>query len=126
MWWQRAPFSLCLNCGEFYSAREQEFRKLASLSSEARSSATSVLASALLRHSAQTGVARDKMLSFTDNRQDASLQAGHFHDFVHMSLLRSALNAALQQAGQLTFHQVAPAVVGAAAAPLPHPPPHSP
>ena len=21
-WWQRAPFSLCLNCGEFYTARE--------------------------------------------------------------------------------------------------------
>ena len=91
MWWQRAPFSLCLTCGEFYTAREQEFRKLASLSSEARSSATTVLASALLRHSARSGAARDKMLSFTDNRQDASLQAGHFNDFVHMSLLRSAL-----------------------------------
>ncbi len=114
-WWQRAPFSLCLNCGEFYTAREQEFRKLASLSSEARSSATSVLVSALLRHSAQTGVARDKMLSFTDNRQDASLQAGHFNDFVHMSLLRSALNSALQNAGELTFDKVAEAVVKASA-----------
>ena len=38
---------------------------------------------------------RDKLLTFTDNRQDASLQAGHFNDFVHVSLLRSALNAAL-------------------------------
>src|SRR2546430_8058987 len=35
-WWQPAPFSLCLNCGEFYTARELEFAKLASLSSEAR------------------------------------------------------------------------------------------
>jgi len=70
MWWQRAPFSLCLTCGEFYTAREREFGKLSSLSSEARSSATTVLASALLRHSARSGAARDKMLSFTDNSQD--------------------------------------------------------
>ncbi|MDP9485383.1 MAG: DUF1998 domain-containing protein, partial [Actinomycetota bacterium] len=32
-----------------------------------------------------------KILSFTDNRQDASLQAGHFNDFVEIGLLRSAL-----------------------------------
>ena len=32
-----------------------------------------------------------KLLSFTDNRQDASLQAGHFNDFVEVGLLRSAL-----------------------------------
>ena len=35
-----------------------------------------------------------KLLSFTDNRQDASLQAGAFNDFVQVSLLRSALLAA--------------------------------
>ena len=29
-----------------------------------------------------------KLLSFTDNRQDASLQAGHFNDFVQVGLLR--------------------------------------
>lgn len=110
-WWQRAPFSLCLNCGEFYFGREQEFRKLASLSSEARSSATTVLAGGLLRHAADFG-ARDKMLSFTDNRQDAPLQAGHFNDFVHTSLLRAALNAALQREGELTFDRVATEVVG--------------
>ena len=32
-----------------------------------------------------------KLLSFTDNRQDASLQAGHFNDFVEVGLIRSAL-----------------------------------
>ena len=36
-----------------------------------------------------------KLLSFTDNRQDASLQAGHFNDFVQVTLLRSALWRAL-------------------------------
>ena len=30
-------------------------------------------------------------MSFTDNRQDASLQAGHFNDFVEVTMLRSAL-----------------------------------
>jgi hypothetical protein len=90
MWWQPAPFSLCLNCGEFYTARELEFGKLASLSSEARTSATTVLATSLLRRAATQEGARDKLLSFTDNRQDASLQAGHFNDFIHVSLLRTA------------------------------------
>lgn len=107
MWWQEAPFSLCLSCGEFYTARERDFGKLASLSSEARSSATTVLATSLLRHTAATGAARDKLLSFTDNRQDASLQAGHFNDFVHMATLRCALHAAMTQHQSLTFDQVA-------------------
>ena len=107
MWWQAAPFSLCLTCGEFYTAREREFGKLASLSSEARSSATTVLATALLRHASHTETTREKLLSFTDNRQDASLQAGHFNDFVHVSLLRCALYAALLREQELTFDRVA-------------------
>jgi len=111
MWWQKTPFALCLNCGEFYSRRESEFTKLASLSSEARSSATSVLATSLLRHASGTHAARDKLLSFTDNRQDASLQAGHFNDFVHMAVLRSALHAALQREPELTADRVAQAAV---------------
>ena len=39
------------------------------------------------------------MLSFTDNRQDASLQAGHFNDFIEVGVLRSALYRAAQRAG---------------------------
>ena len=113
MWWQPAPFSLCLNCGEFYSRRELEFAKLASLSSEARTSATTVLATSLLRRSAGMEGSRDKLLTFTDNRQDASLQSGHFNDFIHVSLLRCALHAALQRDNELTFDRVAEAVVAA-------------
>ncbi len=107
MWVQPEPFGLCLNCGEFYTRREDEFRKLASLSSEARSSATTVLAVSLLRQAARTGAARDKLLTFTDNRQDASLQAGHFNDFIHLAVLRSALVSALRQHGTLTPDRVA-------------------
>lgn len=113
MWWQAAPFSLCLTCGEFYTARERDFSKLASLSSEARSSATTVLATALLRHSGGVDSPKDKLLTFTDNRQDASLQAGHFNDFVHVSLLRSALYSALSRQNELTFDQVSREVVSA-------------
>lgn len=111
MWWQSSPFALCLSCGEFYTRREREFSKLASLSSEARSSATTVLASSMLRHSGGPEEPRDKILSFTDNRQDASLQAGHFNDFVHISLLRCALHAALLRENELTFDRVASRVV---------------
>ncbi|HHW62795.1 MAG TPA: DEAD/DEAH box helicase [Rhodocyclaceae bacterium] len=107
MWHQLEPFALCLSCGEHYTRREDEFRKLASLSSEARSSATTVLATALLRHAGRLGAARDKLLTFTDNRQDASLQAGHFNDFVHLSVLRAALVAALDAHGELSPDRVA-------------------
>jgi ATP-dependent helicase YprA (DUF1998 family) len=112
MWFQPQPFSLCLNCGEFYTGREREFSKLASISSEARSSATTILATSLLRHAARTDAARDKLLTFTDNRQDASLQAGHFNDLIHLAVLRSALVSALKD-GELTFDTVAAAVVRA-------------
>jgi Lhr-like helicase len=111
MWWQAAPFSLCLNCGEYYTAKEREFAKLASLSSEGRSSATTILATSLLRHAAGGDGPRDKLLTFTDNRQDASLQAGHFNDFVHVSIIRCALYAALKESQELTFERVAQRVV---------------
>ncbi len=113
MWWQPHPFSLCLACGEYYTGRERDFVKFASLSSEGRSSATTILANSLLRHAARTQAARDKLLTFTDNRQDASLQAGHFNDFVHVALLRAALYAALRQSPELAFDRVAEAVVRA-------------
>lgn len=112
MWWQGPKFWLCLKCGEFHDARGSEFGKLASLSSEARSSATTVLATSLLRHSGGDGSPRDKLLSFTDNRQDASLQAGHFNDFVHVSLLRSALYAAISKNQELRFDTVARETIG--------------
>ena len=44
-------------------------------------------------------------MSFTDNRQDASLQAGHFNDFVEVGLLRSALyRAALARSPEGMSH----------------------
>src|SRR5690606_10252569 len=98
-----SPFAFCLHCGVTYSGRERsDFGKLASLSSEGRSTATTVLSlSALraLRRDEALELKAKKLLSFTDNRQDASLQAGHFNDFVEVGLLRTAVYQAVQQAG---------------------------
>ena len=83
-----APFRFCLHCGVTYGGRQyNDFAKLSSLASEGRSTATTILSLSAIRglHQDQTlkPEAR-KMLSFTDNRQDASLQAGHFNDFVEI------------------------------------------
>ncbi len=113
VWFQPQPFMLCLNCGEFYTRRDKnDFRKLARLSSEGRSTTTTVLTTSALIHAPEGGIAENarKVMSFTDNRQDASLQAGHFNDFVQVSLLRSAIFAALDQAGSLRFDTIANAV----------------
>jgi len=111
MWWQKERLWLCTGCGEHYTKRKSDFSKLSSLSSEGRSSATTVLATSLLRNAAKTGALREKLLTFTDNRQDASLQAGHFNDFVQVAVLRAALYQALKDNGTLGFENVASEVV---------------
>ncbi len=115
-WYQPSPFMLCLNCGEFYDRRGgDDFRKIAGLSSEGRSTSTTILSISALQHAKDGGIKEGarKVLSFTDNRQDASLQAGHFNDFVQVSLLRSAILIALEKHGELRFDNVARRVVAA-------------
>lgn len=115
-WFQSRPFVLCLNCGELYSRRHKDdFRKLARLSSEGRSSTTTVLSVAALLHATKAGIPADtsKVLSFTDNRQDASLQAGHFNDFVRVSLIRAAIYKALNEHQKLRYDSIAEYVVKA-------------
>ncbi|GAB4431026.1 MAG: DEAD/DEAH box helicase [Anaerolineae bacterium] len=99
----RSPFAFCLNCGVTYSGREfSDFGKLAILSSEGRSTATTVLSLSAIRALRRDEALKQKakkLLSFTDNRQDASLQAGHFNDFIEVGLVRSALYRAVDAAG---------------------------
>ncbi len=99
----RTPFHFCPHCGVAYGARQtSDFSKLTTLGSEGRSTATTILSMASVRHLRREGslpVKAQKLLSFTDNRQDASLQAGHFNDFVEIGLLRSALYQAVTSAG---------------------------
>jgi ATP-dependent helicase YprA (DUF1998 family)/very-short-patch-repair endonuclease len=88
-------FRFCLACGVSYNPRQRsEFGKLTALGSEGRSTATTILSLSSIRHLKRDSSLPNKakkLLSFTDNRQDASLQAGHFNDFIDVGLLRSAL-----------------------------------
>jgi ATP-dependent helicase YprA (DUF1998 family) len=103
----KAPFRFCLHCGVSYGSRQiGDFAKLASLSSEGRSTATTILSLSAIRRlrDAPKQPIPPKMLSFTDNRQDASLQAGHFNDFIEVGVLRSAVYRAVQEAGAEGIH----------------------
>lgn len=103
-WYVRQAFRFCLNpeCDAYYEGGvRSEFTKLSGLSSEGRSSATTVLTLSALRHLIGTDLdeSAKKLLAFTDNRQDASLQAGHFNDFIQVLLLRGALLAGIKASG---------------------------
>jgi len=104
IWYQPKPFLICLQCGAAYDKRESEFAKLATLGQTGRSTATTVLTGAIIAAlGADPGIQEDarKALSFTDNRQDASLQAGHINDFSQIMLVRSAINGAVDKYGRL-------------------------
>lgn len=103
-WFIPGRFRFCLRCGATYSTSARDRTRLASLSAEGRSSATTVLISSALRwmHGKDSGLAMHtrKLLGFTDNRQDAALQSGHFNDFLFVSLIRAAFLGALDMAGE--------------------------
>lgn len=99
----RAPFRFCLGCGVGYAFTvRSDISKLSTIGIEGRSTATTMLSLSTLRYLREHGAEAQipaKLLTFTDNRQDASLQAGHFNDFVQVSLLRAALYGAVEAAG---------------------------
>ena len=104
-WFMPGRFKFCPACGDHHSDSTRDINRLASLSAEGRSSATTVLIAALLRWMQGDGSEdlpedQRKLLAFTDNRQDAALQAGHFNDFVFVTLLRGGILAALNGAGE--------------------------
>jgi hypothetical protein len=115
-WFIKSPFLFCPNCGAAYDKRSKDYSKLAKLSSEGRSTATTLLTlSEVVKMQEDPDVSKDaqKVLSFSDNRQDASLQAGHFNDFIQVGLLRSAIYKALPENGYLDHTNIAEAVVDA-------------
>jgi hypothetical protein len=109
-WYLPRPLMLCLRCRAAYDLREKsDFRKLATLSQTGRSTATTITTSSAvmeMRHDESVEPEARKVLSFTDNRQDASLQAGHMNDFVQVALLRGALVKAMAREGRLSFDYV--------------------
>ena len=102
-WFVPGKFRFCLRCGDTQGGSTRDRNRLASLSAEGRSSATTVLVTSTLRwmHGKDSGLGESsrKLLGFTDNRQDAALQAGHFNDFLFVSLIRAGFLGALEFAG---------------------------
>jgi len=103
-WYIPGSFGFCLNCGVIHHTAGRDSLRLAALSGEGRSSATTMLTLASLRYlyeqDAQLSAEAKKVLGFSDNRQDAALQVGHFNDFLQILLQRAALLAAVQASAQ--------------------------
>lgn len=91
--------------GLFFEGNTNERTKLTTLGNEGRSTSTTITSFILLSQLAEAGVAiqDQKLLSFTDNRQDAALQAGHFNDFIRIVRIRSAIYYALKNAPNQTL-----------------------
>jgi hypothetical protein len=98
-WFMPGRFKFCPACRDHHTDSTRDINRLASLSAEGRSSATTIIIAAILRWmsgaDADLAIHIRKLLAFTDNRQDAALQAGHFNDFIFVTLLRGAILAAL-------------------------------
>jgi len=115
-WFIPGSFRFCLACGTSHTTAGKDSLRLTSLSGEGRSSATTMLTLASLRYlyeqDHQLSREAKKVLGFSDNRQDAALQAGHFNDFLQVLLTRAALLSALERtAGKpLSEKEVANAV----------------
>ncbi|WP_123977639.1 protein kinase domain-containing protein [Streptomyces sp. Ag109_O5-1] len=101
-----APFLFCVHCQVSYEqTRGRDFAKLATLDQEGRSSATSLISASIVKSlravpEESLGKEARKLLTFVDNRQDASLQAGHFNDFAQVTQLRGALHQAAVRSGE--------------------------
>jgi ATP-dependent helicase YprA (DUF1998 family)/very-short-patch-repair endonuclease len=119
-----SPFRFCLRCRVSYEQiRGRDFAKLATFAAEGRSSAMSLISTSIVRNLRTQQDLDDKakkLLTFVDNRQDASLQAGHFNDFVQITQLRGALYRAARKAGPegLRHDEVAQRVAQALDLPL--------
>lgn len=100
MLYLEAPFRFCPSCKVSYASNQRsDYAKLSALGTEGRSTATTILSLSAVRHIRKMELPPEarKLLSFTDNRQDASLQSGHFNDFIQVGLLRGALYHALAE-----------------------------
>lgn len=101
-WFFSGQYRFCPECGYQPASQAREINKLAGLSAEGRSSATTLIVATVLAWMEQDGSLAPytrKLLGFTDNRQDAALQAGHFNDFIFVTLLRAAILRAVRASG---------------------------
>jgi superfamily II DNA/RNA helicase len=120
--WQQGwfmPYKLLFDptSDTYYDTRTSENTKLTKLGSEGRSTSTTVLSFVILQKLADAGydAAKQKVLSFTDNRQDAALQSGHFNDFIQTLHVRTGIFSALLHSsnGYLGFDEIGGAIFDA-------------
>ena len=98
-WYMSKPLLFDPTSGAFFDPKTSERTKLTQLGNEGRSTSTTVTSFSILKHlKSSQSFEEQKVLSFTDNRQDASLQAGHFNDFIDTVKIRSAIWRALMKA----------------------------
>ncbi len=107
-WFMPSPLMFDPTSGTIYDAQTAEWTKVMKLGGEGRSTATTVLSFETITQLQEFGEesAKQKLLSFTDNRQDASLQAGHFNDFVKVGQLRAAIAKALETHKTLDYTSI--------------------
>lgn len=121
-WFMKAPLLFDPTAGVFFDTKTSEGTKLTKLGSEGRSTSTTIAAFSILKQLSDAGFKQEdqKLLSFTDNRQDAALQSGHFNDFVQVVRLRAGIRKALVQApnGSLTYTTIGDAVFKALGLPF--------
>jgi hypothetical protein len=96
-----------------HDSRTKDYAKFIILGTEGRSTSTTILSFVTLLRMAEAGqpVSEQKLLSFTDNRQDAALQAGHFNDFMQVIRLRSAIYNAVKEKGHLNVSEIGAAML---------------
>jgi len=111
-WYIREPIIFDPTAGSFFDFRTRPQTILGSLGVNGRSTSTSLISLSILDALRKEGFSKAdrKLLSFTDNRQDAALQAGHFNDFVQTVLIRSALFKAVNEAGELDHSTIGQAL----------------
>ncbi len=108
-WFLKAPLLFDPTSGAFYDSRTRDSTKLARIGNEGRGTATTIISLSAALALSQANAPREvqKVMSFTDNRQDAALQAGHYNDFVNTVLIRSAIFHAVSKSGALDYSNIA-------------------
>jgi len=121
-WFMKERLLFDPTAGVFFDTKTNEGTKLTKLGSEGRSTSTTITAFSILSQLKEAGYRDEdqKLLSFTDNRQDAALQAGHFNDFVQVVRLRASIYKALLDApnNKLTYTTLGESIFNALGLPF--------
>lgn len=86
------PFAWCLNCQTEHSGQVRENTKLFLLNSIGRATGSDIILSSTIQNALPK---ERKIIGFSDNRQDAAFQAGHFNDWYGQIFFRKALRQVL-------------------------------